>query len=191
MEKMLRNLPFYKSGGITASGGEPLVQPEFLLELFTLAKERGIHTCLDTSGITFCKDNPERVELIDKILDKTDLVMLDVKHIDDEEHKALTSHSNKSVLDFLDHLSQRGQDVRIRHVLVPGITDNEESLTRLGTYLKKYANVVQIEVLPYHTLGKVKYERLGIPYPLESVKDATSADAIRAREIIDRARSNS
>lgn len=188
LEKMKRNLPFYKSGGITATGGEPLVQAQFLLELFSLAKENGIHTCLDTSGITFDKDAPERVRLIDEILDKTDLVMLDIKHIDTGAHLSLTGRYNRRVLDFAEHLLKRQKTVRIRHVLVPGITDNEESLTRLGAYLKKFDNIESVEVLPYHTLGKVKYENLGISYPLKDTREATASDVLHAKELIESAR---
>jgi len=188
LEKMKRNLPFYKSGGITATGGEPLLQPEFLLELFSLAKENSIHTCLDTSGITFDKASSERVNLINEILNKTDLVMLDIKHIDSNGHFSLTGRYNRRVLDFAEHLLKRQKNVRIRHVLVPGITDSEESLTRLGAYLKKFDNIESVEVLPYHTLGKVKYENLGIAYPLKDTREATARDVSRAKELIESAR---
>lgn len=181
ISKMERNLPFYESGGITASGGEPLLQLDFLTELFALAKQKGIHTCLDTSGIVF---SPENTEKIDRILDLCDLVMLDVKHIEEGSHKTLTGHSLKNVLAFLEHLNKRGIKTRIRHVLVPGITYDDTLLRRLGEYLKGFDSIESVEVLPYHTLGKAKYESLGIEYPLKDTESLTREDAKRAYKII-------
>lgn len=173
-----------RNGGITATGGEPLLQAEFVTELFTKAKARGIDTCIDTSGIIFDEASPECIEKFDALMEVTDLVLLDIKHIDDAEHKKLTGHSNKRVLGFLDYLSKRGKPVWIRHVVVPGITLNDEYLDRLGYELGGYYNIKALDILPYHDMGKMKYERLGIPYPLESVEPATTAQAHHAREII-------
>ena len=181
LAKMTRNLPFYKTGGITASGGEPLVQIDFLTELFTLAKAEGIHTCLDTSGATFNEKDTER---IDKLLAVTDLVMLDIKHTDEGEHLKLTKRPITAPLAFLNHLNEKGVKVRIRQVLVPGITDTEEQLTALGKIVASVKNLDKVEILPYHELGRVKYEKLGIDYPLEGTRTLTDSDAKRAIETV-------
>ena len=181
---MTRNLPFYKAGGITVSGGEPLLQVEFLTELFSLAKAQGIHTCLDTSGITFDEEDGERVELFDRLTALTDLVMLDIKHIDDASHIRLTGRSNKAPLAFAEYLCRRGVPMRIRHVIAEGYTDGEAELTRLGRYLSRFSNIESVEVLPYHDMGKVKYERLGIAYPLADLKPTSANKAEWARQII-------
>ncbi|MCI6561768.1 MAG: pyruvate formate-lyase-activating protein [Ruminococcus sp.] len=172
---------FLKSGGITATGGEPMAQPEFLTELFSLAKSKGVHTCLDTSGIVF---NPENHEKIDKIIDYTDLVMLDIKHIDDEEHKKLTGKSNKNILAFAEYLRDRNIPLWVRHVVVPGITDDEKELLGLGKFLAGLTNLKALDVLPYHDMGKVKYQNLGIDYPLKDVEPLSKEKAIEARDVI-------
>ncbi|MCD7811366.1 MAG: pyruvate formate lyase-activating protein [Ruminococcus sp.] len=172
---------FLKSGGITATGGEPMAQPEFLAEFFAKAKAKGIHTCLDTSGAVF---NPKSHEKIDKIIDNTDLVMLDIKHIDSEEHKKLTGMGNEHILAFAEYLRDRNVDLWVRHVVVPGITYNEEYLFRLGEYLSTLKNLKALDVLPYHDMGKVKYENLGIDYALKDVEPLPKEEAIKARDII-------
>ncbi|MCD8025590.1 MAG: pyruvate formate lyase-activating protein, partial [Clostridiales bacterium] len=179
IEKITRNAPFYTTGGITATGGEPMLQLDFLIELFTLAKRSGINTCLDTSGVVFDPHNAERTERIDSLMRVTDLVMLDIKHIDDEEHKKLTSHSNKNILEFAKWLNEKNVRMRIRHVIVPRITDRRSELLALGKFLKPFGNIEKIETLPYHTLGKAKYEGLGIDYPLGSAPQL-SEDAATA-----------
>lgn len=186
IERIKRNLPFYKTGGITATGGEPLMQIDFLTELFRLSKEEGIHTCLDTSGITFSRDT-ETLAKFDTLLDFTDLVMLDIKHIDSDIHKKLTGKDNSAPLEFARHLSERGTPMRVRHVLVPGFTDNEEQLASLGEFLRPFGNIEKVEVLPYHVLGRPKYENLGIPYSLDGVEPLTEADAEKAKKIIEQA----
>lgn len=172
---------FYKNGGITATGGEPLMQMEFLTELFKKAKEKGIHTCLDTSGILFSR---ERTKEFDELSGVCDLVMLDIKHIEDEEHKKLTAHSNRAVLEYLEYLSERGKPVWIRHVAVPGITLNEEYLERLGRYIAHYRNIKALDVLPYHSMAKNKYASLNMEYKLKDTPEASKEDAINARNII-------
>lgn len=172
---------FYKSGGITATGGEPLMQMEFLTELFTKAKERGIHTCLDTSGILFSEERASEFDVLTKVCD---LVMLDIKHIDDAEHKKLTEHSNKAVLEYLDYLAGKDKPVWIRHVVVPDITLDDNYLERLGQYLARYRNIQALDVLPYHSMAKKKYSELNMEYPLGDTPDATNDDAARARKII-------
>lgn len=176
--------PFLKEGGLTVTGGEPMLQLDFLTELFMKAKERDIHTCLDTSGVTFKPDDSEYIEKVDKLLEYTDLIMLDIKHIDDEEHKKLTGHSNKNILAFARYLSDKNFPVWIRHVTVPGITYKKEYLTRLGEFLAELKNVKALDVLPYHTMGVPKYEKLGIPYRLDGVEPLEKADAVKARNII-------
>ncbi len=180
---MKRNLPFYTTGGITVTGGEPLLQIAFVTELFTLAREEGIHTCLDTSGITFSREPGVRAAF-DALLAVTDLVMLDIKHTDDALHRTLTGRSNAPVLDFATYLSELKKPMRIRQVLLPGYTDTEEQLASFGRLLSRFDNIEKIEILPYHTLGKSKYEALGIPYPLDSVDPLTEKDAIRAYETV-------
>ena len=179
-----RNAAFYKKGGITVTGGEALMQIDFLLELFRLAKQKNIHTCLDTSGITYRPGQSSYNEKLDELMKVTDLVMLDIKHIDPEGHKTLTGHDNAGILAFAKYLEEKKVDVWIRHVVVPGITDEEGQLSRLGTFLGTLSNIKALDVLPYHIMGVTKYEQLGIPYPLEGVPPATKDQAAKAKKII-------
>lgn len=172
---------FLKNGGITVTGGEPLLQMDFVIELFRKAKERNIHTCLDTSGITFSKNNVRR---FDELMQYTDLVMLDIKHIDENEHIKLTGHSNKNILMFARYLNKRQKPVWIRHVVVPGITMNKEYLERLGEFIGKLSNVKAIDVLPYHDMGKIKYKALNMDYPLKDTPELSKKEALQAKEII-------
>ena len=172
---------FLKSGGITATGGEPLAQPEFLAELFALAKSKGVHTCLDTSAGVY---DPAHHEKIDEVLKYTDLVMLDIKHIDDEEHRKLTGKGNRNILAFAEHIRQLGIPVWIRHVVVPGITDKYEELFALGEFLSTLSNIKALDVLPYHDMAKPKYAELGLDYPLGDTPPLTKEEAIKARDII-------
>lgn len=172
---------FLKNGGITVSGGEPMLQQEFVTELFTQAKAHGFHTALDTSGILFDPKAPEKVA---PLLDVTDLVLLDIKHIDPVEHKKLTGHDNHRILAFAKYLRDRKIPVWIRHVVVPGITDDPEELRQLGHFLAELTNMKALDVLPYHTMGKVKYERLGMEYPLGDTPPLSKEEAIRARGYI-------
>ena len=159
-----------KKGGITVSGGEPLMQIDFVLELFTLAKQKGIHTCLDTSGIAYKPNgNPEWLAKMDKLCAVTDLVMLDIKHIDPKKHQELVKQPNDGILAFAEYLDKMHVDLWIRHVVVPGITDDEESLHKLGYFIGGLSNLKALDVLPYHTMGVVKYQKLGIEYPLKDV----------------------
>lgn len=176
--------PYLTGGGITVTGGEPMLQMDFVTELFKKAKKKNIHTCLDTSGITFNRGSEECVKKVDELLKYTDLIMLDIKHIDDEEHKKLTGQSNKNILDFARYLSDIDFPVWIRHVTVPGITYIKEYLVRLGEFLAELKNVKALDVLPYHTMGVPKYEKLGIPYRLEGVEPLDKQDAVKARNLI-------
>ncbi len=185
IEKFERNKAFYKTGGITATGGEPMMQMDFLVELFSKAKEKNIHTCLDTSGIMFPADKTSLAfAKIEKLMEVTDLVMLDIKHIEEGSHEKLTAHSNDNILAFARYLDEIGKPVWIRHVVVPGITFVEEELTKFGTFLKTLSNVEKLEVLPYHSMGEVKYENLGMEYPLKGVPQLTKEEAKEAEFII-------
>lgn len=168
-------------GGITVTGGEPLVQVDFVTELFKQARSRGVHTALDTSGLLF---NPDNTTKIDELLKYTSLVLLDIKHIDDEEHKKLTGHSNKRILEFAQYLSDKNIPMWVRHVVVPGITFNEKYLAQLGAFLAKLKNIKALDVLPYHDMAVPKYENLGIEYPLKGVPPLTKEQALEARNII-------
>lgn len=172
---------FLKSGGITATGGEPLTQADFLTELFSLAKLRGIHTCLDTSGAVFTPASHEKIE---KVLDCTDLVMLDIKHIDSDAHKKLTGQGNENILAFAEYVSQRKIPLWIRHVVVPGITDGDDELFRLGEYISRLKSLKALDVLPYHDMGKSKYKELGIEYPLDGLPPLPKEEAVRAKNVI-------
>ena len=171
---------FYINGGITVTGGEALVQLDFLIELFRECKKAGIHTCLDSSGLLYNAVDPRYKELIKY----TDLVLLDIKHIDDEQHKILTGHSNKNILKFAKFLSDEDVPVWIRHVVIPGITFKEEYLTRLGKQLQEYKNIKALDVLAYHVMGVKKYKLLDMTYPLEGVEPLTQEEAQEARKII-------
>lgn len=182
--KFKRNKTFYKSGGITVTGGEPLLQLDFLIELFTLAKKEKVHTCIDTSGIAFNPRNEEWMAKLEEVLSLTNLVMLDIKHIKPEKHMELTEQSNANVLSFAEYLSGKNVDLWIRHVIVPGITDDDQDLFDLGYYIGQFKNLKALEVLPYHTMGLVKYEKLGIPYKLEGVPAFDKNKASEKRQVI-------
>ncbi|MCM1272952.1 MAG: pyruvate formate-lyase-activating protein [Clostridium sp.] len=179
-----RYKPFLKGGGLTVTGGEPLVQIDFLTELFEKAKQRGIHTCLDTSGIMFRRNEPEIYEKYVRLIKSTDLIMLDIKHIDPEEHRKLTSQPCDNIFDFLKFLDEQEKEIWIRHVLVPGITLIPEYLKRLGEFIAQFRHVKALDVLPYHSMGKEKYQKMGIDYVLKDVEEATKDQAIEARKII-------
>lgn len=163
----------YITGGLTVTGGEALLQMNFVTELFHEAKKRGIHTCLDTSGATFRRHLVSNVTKMTKLMNDTDLVMLDLKHIDDPEHIKLTGITNKHILDFAIWLSDIGTPVWIRHVLIPTITLDENYLRRLGEFIGRLHNVEKIELLPYHVMGVSKWEELGWTYPLTGIEPPT------------------
>ncbi|GAA6492677.1 pyruvate formate-lyase-activating protein [Candidatus Bariatricus faecipullorum] len=168
LQTALRYRPYWgKDGGITVSGGEPLLQLDFLLEFFRMAKTQGIHTALDTSGQPFTEKEPF-FSKFRELMQYTDLVLLDIKHIDDEAHRKLTGHSNENILRLASWLSSLEKPVWIRHVLVPGRTDDDGALRRLHQFLSTLHNVKRVEVLPYHTMGVYKWEELGLVCPLES-----------------------
>ncbi len=164
-----------KKGGITVSGGEPLMQIDFLIELFTEAKRRGISTCVDTSAQPFSRSEAWFAKF-ERLMSVTDTVLLDIKHIRPDEHKSLTGHGNANILECARYLSEIGKPVWIRHVLVPGITDNDEYLNELSDFIAGLRNVERIDVLPYHSLGTFKYEKMGIEY---SLKDTAAPSKVR------------
>lgn len=168
-------------GGITVTGGEPLLQMNFVKYLFEKSKERGIHTALDTSGILFNRKNAGK---IDDLLKYTDLVLLDIKHIDNDEHKKLTGLPNTNILDFAKYLSEIEKPVWIRHVVVPEVTYNEKYLKELGVFLADLKNIKALDVLPYHNMAVPKYENLGINYPLINIPPLSKSEAIQARNYI-------
>lgn len=172
-----------KEGGITVSGGEPLLQIDFLIEFFKKAKAKGVHTTLDTSGNPFTREEPF-FSKFNELMKVTDLVMLDIKQIDEEEHKKLTGWTNSNILDMARYLSEINKPMWIRHVLVPGGSDNDEQLIRLDKFIKSLDNVDRVEVLPYHTLGTFKWENLGKKYPLEGVNPPTKERIENANKLL-------
>lgn len=172
-----------EKGGITVSGGEPLLQIEFLTELFRKAKEQGIHTTLDTSGNPFTREEPF-FEKMQELMKYTDLVMLDIKHIDDEKHKVLTGCTNENILDMAKYLDEIGKPVWIRHVLVPERSDEDVALEKLHEFIEELGNVEKVEVLPYHTLGAYKWKELGYEYPLEGIDPPTKERVEHAKQVL-------
>ena len=176
-----KNKVFYAKGGITLSGGEPLLQIDFATALFAAAKEKGIHTCLDTSGITF---DPHHTEKIDALLQHTDLVMLDIKHIDPVKHKSITGADNANILAFARYLGEKGIELWVRHVVVPDLTDDPAELAELGRFLATLPSIKALDVIPYHTMGVTKYRQLGMDYPLEGVSSLSREAAANAKNCI-------
>lgn len=184
IEQYERNIGFYKGGGITVTGGEPLMQMDFLIDLFTQAKAKNIHTCIDTSGIAFNPDNPALVEKMDRLMALTDLVMLDIKHIDPQKHLDLTAQPNSNILKFAEYLNEKQVDMWIRHVIVPGLTDEDEYLFQLGYFIGQFTNLKALDALPYHTMGENKYEKLGMQYKLAGVPAMDKGILLEKKEII-------
>ena len=187
LKKAMRYKNYWgKDGGITVSGGEPLLQIDFLIEFLSKAKEHNIHTAIDTSGQPFTKDGVF-FEKFNELMKYTDLVLLDLKHIDNEEHLKITQQSNKNILEMAQYLSEINKPVWIRHVLVPEYTDNDVHLSKLNEFIKTLNNVQRVEVLPYHNLGMSKYEKLGIDYKLKGTKPPTDERVKNANELLNTA----
>ncbi|MCD7928769.1 MAG: pyruvate formate lyase-activating protein [Clostridiales bacterium] len=172
-----------KQGGVTVSGGEPLLQLDFLTAFFALAKEKGVHTVLDTAGNPFTRGEPF-FSRFRQLMEVTDLVMLDLKQTDPAAHKALTGWDNDNILDMARYLSDTGKPMWVRRVLVPGLTDDPAELTRLKAFLDSLNTVERVEILPYHTLGTFKWDNLGIPYPLEGVPTPTEEQVAQAEALL-------
>lgn len=181
LKKVLHSKPFIDNshGGVTVSGGEPLLQVDFLIELFKILKANKIHTCIDTAGSL--KISPK----IEELLSYTDLVLLDIKHIDNEKCIDLTGAPNTNTLNFAKYLQEHKIPVWIRQVLIPGITNNESDLCALKKYVDSLDNVEKIELMPYHDMGKFKWEKLGEKYPLENIPLPTDEDIKKAKEILE------
>lgn len=188
VDDVLDYLPFFEAsgGGITVSGGEPLLQIDFLIELFKECKKHGIHTTIDSSGGPFNR-RPQFMEKLDELLQYTDLILLDLKHIDSEKHKIITGMPNEHILDFAGYLSEKNIPIWIRHVLVPTLSDFDEDLYRLANFIKTLNNVQKIEVLPYHKLGVYKWENLGLEYKLNGVEPPSQERVDNAKNILNTA----
>lgn len=185
LDKALRYKTYWRdNGGITVSGGEALLQIDFLIEFFTLAKAAGVNTTLDTSGQPFSLD-ASYLEKFNQLMAVTDLFLLDIKHMDEEVHKNLTGHSNQNILNLAGYLSDHGKDMWIRHVFVPGLTDKEDDLIKLREFVKTLKTVKRFEVLPYHTFGIFKWEKLGIDYSLKDVETPTKEQVEWANKILE------
>lgn len=178
-----KNEFFYRNGGITVTGGEALVQMDKVYELFKIFKEKKVHTCLDTSGYNY-SENEGYLKRLDALLSVTDLILLDIKHIDDLKHRELVGITNKNILNFARYISKKNIPVWIRHVILTGYTYNEDYLYKLGYFLGELTNIKALDILPYHTMGTNKYVQLNLKYPLEGVMDATKDMAKKARNIV-------
>lgn len=184
-EKAYRYKNYWKdNGGITVSGGEPLLQIDFVTEFFKCAKEKGVHTTLDTSGNPFTMEEPF-ISKFDKLMEVTDLIMLDIKEMDEVKHKELSGWTNSNIIEMAKHMSDLGKDMWIRHVLVPELTDGEKELIMLKDLLNELKTVKRVEILPYHTLGLFKWDNLKIEYPLQGVRTPTDEEVKRAEEILE------
>ncbi len=183
VEELLSQIEKYKTyimpnGGVTVTGGEPLLQPHFLISLFKELKKRNIHTAIDTSGMIQITDT------IKEILSLTDLVLLDIKHINPKKSKELVGFSNEKELEFANYLSDNNIPIWIRQVIIPGITDDEEDLLNLKEFIQSLKTVQKVELLPYHNLGEYKWKELGLEYKLKDIRQATSDDIKRVKKIL-------
>lgn len=181
VNEILKYKNYYKNGGVTISGGEPLLQIDFVIEIFKKLKKYNMHTAIDTSGITF---NENQIEKFDELNKYTDLYLLDIKEIDEKKHIELTGKSNKNILEFAQYLSKNNKKVWIRHVIVPTINLDKDDLIKTKEFIDTLNNVERVDVLPYHTLGVHKYKDLGLKYPLEGVRTPTSEEIKFAKEIL-------
>lgn len=182
--KVLKYKNYLSGGGVTVSGGEPLAQIDFLIELFEKLKMLNIHTCLDTSGIIFNPSNKELLDKFNRLIKSTDLVLLDIKHIDNKSHIDLTSLSNENVLNFAKYLCENKIPTWIRYVLVPSINSSEEILNQTMNFIKTLSNVQKIEVLPYHNMAIKKYEKLNMEYPFKDIPLPTDEEIALAKKIL-------
>lgn len=184
IQMALRYRTYWKDGGgITVSGGEPLMQMDFLIELFKKAKKEGIHTTIDTSGAPFTRNDPFFGKF-NELMNYTDLLLVDLKHIDEEQHRILTGHTNVNILDMAQYLSDIDKPVWIRHVLVPERNDEDKYLKQLYNFIKGLKNIQKVEVLPYHTLGEYKWKELGYDYSLAGIEPPTNERVRNANELL-------
>ncbi|MBQ6489705.1 MAG: pyruvate formate lyase-activating protein [Solobacterium sp.] len=184
LEQALRYKDYWGSeGGITVSGGEPLLQLEFLTDLFTKAKAKGVHTCIDTAGEPFSRE-PEWFGQFEQLMQVTDLLLMDIKHIDRDKHIHLTGKPNDNILDMFRYLSDINKPIWIRYVLVPGLTDDEDDLRRTGAFISQLSNVRKIDVLAYHSMGAYKWEKLGYRYTLAETGSPSAEEVNKALELL-------
>ena len=176
MKEILKVKGFIKSGGVTVSGGEPLLQPEFIKELFKKCRENNIHTAIDTSGYIF-------TNRVKEVLKYTDLVILDIKHINPNKYKELTDVNLENTLEFAKYLNEIGKKTWVRYVLVPGYSDDEEDLNKWAKFVSQFSNVERVDVLPFHQMGASKWKDIGREYPLQNCRPADMNDVIKATTI--------
>ena len=179
LKEVLKYKSFISKGGVTVTGGEPLVQADFICEFLKLCKNAGIHTALDTSGVIFS-------DKVRSLFENVDLVLLDIKTVDDTLHPVLTGHERKNNKAFMEYLQEIGKPVWARHVVVPGYTDDESRLEAVAKYLSEFTVVERVELLPYHTMGEYKYGELGIDYPLKGVEPLSAERLKIAKDIFGR-----
>lgn len=181
INKIRRFIPYFKKtgGGVTVSGGEPLLQIDFLIELFTECKKENIHTALDTNGSILINKK------VEKLLSLTDLVLLDIKHMEVETHKKLTGSQNDNTIAFARYLDKEQIPTWLRYVVVPGLTDDEVNLKRLGKLIKSLPNIIKLELLPFHKIGEFKWKQLELTYELTNTPAATDADIDKVKKILD------
>jgi len=167
---------FLRTGGVTVSGGEPLLQPDFVFELFKLCKQEGLHTAVDTSGYLLN-------DKIKEVLNLTDLVLLDIKHINPKKYTTLTARPLEPTLKFFDYLRDINKPVWLRYVLVPGFSDDEQDLNNWAEYVSHYPNVQRVDILPFHQMGTHKWKELGREYKLQDVPTPTAEEVLKAENI--------
>ena len=178
-EKILRYKNYIcRNGGVTVTGGEPLLQYEFLIDFFKKLKKENIHKCIDTSGMVSISDKMK------ELIELTDLFLLDIKHIDSEKCKQLVGVSNQRELEFAKYLSENGKHMWIRQVLIPGVTDGKDDLIKLKDFISKLNNVDKVELLPFHNMGSYKWKELGLKYEFENIKEAEKNDIEKAKKIL-------
>ena len=184
-DKVIRYKSYWRNnGGVTLSGGEPLLQMDFVTEFFRIMKKEGVHTCLDTSGKPFRPEKEGWLPRFEKLCEVTDLFMLDLKAFDDTIHRNVTGRGNDNILDMARYLSEHGKKMWIRHVLVPGWTDQEEELIQLREFISTLKTVERVEILPYHNMGVSKWHKLGMDYPLDGVPMPTHEEVRRAEKLL-------
>ena len=184
-KKLMRYRPYWKNnGGVTFSGGEPLLQMDYVTEVFKLLKKDGVHTCIDTAGQPFRPNDEAWLKRFDELLEVTDLIMLDLKQYDEQLHRDLTGHGNANILAMARYLSEKGKEMWIRHVLVPGVTDDETDLKNMRTFIESLKSVSKVEILPYHTMGIHKWQKLGLDYPLQGVPMPSDEEVKRAEDLL-------
>ena len=184
VKEVLKYKHYISNGGVTLSGGEPLLQLDFVIELCKKLKENGIHVAVDTSGATFDYTDTELAKKYRELISHVDLFLLDIKHIDSDKHKQITGVGNENTLAFAKFLSDNEKSVWIRYVLCPTLSDEESDIIKLKSFINTLNKVDKIEILPYHSLGEIKYEKLGLPYSLKGIKPPLKEQVDRAKEIL-------